>query len=151
MGVVKIPARNLIFQVQAADGVTWLQVGGLNELQIDPGANSAKQDVTTFDSAGAYEERIMQRGLMLTLSGFRLQDSATAAQDAGQARLDYLGLQVAEASLGAMRYRYGTTDTTWKVIGGTVDPSAVGGKVNDESSWGTKITRSGATTTASAP
>ena len=151
MGAVKIPARNLIFQVQAADGVTWLQVAGLQELQVDPGANNAKADVTTFDSAGAYEERIMQRGLMLTLSGFRIQDSLTASQDAGQARLDYLGVQVAEASLGAMRYRYGAQDTTWKQIGGTVDPSAVGGKVNDESTWGAKITRSGATTTTAAP
>lgn len=151
MAAVKIPARNLIFQVQAADGVTWLQVAGLTDLQVDPGANSAKADVTTFDSGGNYEERIMQRGVMITLGGFRIQDSVTAVQDAGQARLDYLGLQVGEASLGTMRFRYGAQDTTWKQIGATVDPSAVGGKTNDESAWGAKITRSGATTTTSAP
>lgn len=151
MAPVKIPARNLIFQVQAADGVTWLQIGGLTELQVDPSANSAKADVTTFDSGGNYEERIMQRGAMITLSGFRIQDSLTAVQDSGQARVDVLSVQTGENSLGSVRFRYGTADPTWKVWSCTVDPSAVGGKTNDESSWGAKITRSGATTTTSAP
>jgi hypothetical protein len=150
MAVVKIPARNIIFQIQAADGVTWLPIGGLTEVQIDPSANGAKADVTTFDSGGNYEERVTQRGLMMTLAGFILKDATTGTKDAGQARVDFLGVQTGEGSLGTARYRH-PMDVQWQNVSCTVDPSPIGGKFNDESVWGAKLTRSGATTLTSAP
>src|SRR6266571_9428525 len=100
MAVAKLPARNIIFQIQAADNVTWLSVGGLSDCQADPSANSATAETTTFDSGGSYEQRVMQRGAMITLAGLRLADTVTGALDAGQARLDFLGAQTGEASAG---------------------------------------------------
>jgi hypothetical protein len=151
MAVAKLPARAIIFQVQAADGVTWLAVGGLNDFQADPSANSATADTTTFDSGGNYEQRVMQRGAMITLAGLRLADTVTGTLDAGQARLDFLGVQTGEASAGTARFRFGAADPQWRVWTCTVDPSPLGGKNNDETSWGAKITRSGATTLTTAP
>lgn len=151
MAVAKLPARNIIFQVQAADGVTWLSVGGLNDFTADPSANSASADTTTFDSGGVYEGRVMQRGAMITIAGLRMADTVTAAQDAGQARLDTLGTLTGESSVGTIRFRYGTADPQWRVWTCTVESSAVGGKNNDESSWGAKISRTAATTLTSAP
>jgi hypothetical protein len=150
MAVVKIPARNIIFQVQAADGVTWLPVGGMTEVTVDPSANSATADTTTFDSGGVYEQRVMQRGAMITLAGFVLKDSITGVQDTGQTRVDFLAAQTGESSLGTVRFRH-PMDTQWKNWGATFEGSAFGGKNNDESSWGAKITRSGATTLTTAP
>lgn len=150
MAPVKIPARNIIFQVQAADGVTWLPVAGMTEVSVDPSANGATADTTTFDSGGVYEQRVMQRGAMITLAGFVHKDSVTGVQDTGQARVDFLATLTGEASLGSVRFRH-PMDTQWKVWGATVEGSAFGGKNNDESSWGAKITRSGATTLTTAP
>jgi hypothetical protein len=151
MAVAKLPARSIIFQVQAADGVTWLSVAGINDFSADPSANSATADTTTFDSAGNYEQRVMQRGAMITIAGLRIADTQTGVQDAGQARVDFLGVQTGEASLGSVRFRYGSADPQWKVWTATVDPSAVGGKNNDMATWGAKLTRTAATTLTSAP
>jgi predicted secreted protein len=150
MTAVKIPARNLILQVQAADGVTWLPVAGLTSVEVDPNAESAKVDVTSFDSAGSYEGRVMQRGSALTLAGWLIKDDTTGVQDAGQARIDTLGKAVGEASVGTVRFRH-PMDTQWKVWSCYVEPGKFGGKTNDESQWGATITRSGATTLTSAP
>lgn len=151
MAVAKLPARNIIFQAQAADGVTWLSVGGMNDFSADPSANSATADTTTFDSGGTYEQRVMQRGAMITMAGLRLADTITGALDAGQARLDTLGTLTGEASVGTVRFRYGSADPQWRVWTATVESSALGGKNNDETTWGAKITRSAATTFTSAP
>jgi hypothetical protein len=148
--LVKIPARNIIFQVQQTDGITWVPVGGLSEVQVDPSANSAKADTTTFDSAGNYEEQIMQRGATITLSGLLLKDNLTGEQDTGQARIDLLAAQTGAESIGMVRFRH-PMDTAWKVWNATFEPSAFGGKNNDESSWGAKINRSGASTSVDLP
>lgn len=151
MAAAKLPARSIIFQAQAADGVTWLSVSGINDFQADPSANSAVADTTTFDSAGNYEQRVMQRGAMITLAGLRVADTVTGALDAGQARVDFLGAQTGEASAGTARFRFGAADPQWRVWTCTVESSPLGGKNNDETSWGAKITRSAATTLTSAP
>lgn len=151
MAASKLPARSIIFQVQAADGATWLSVSGINDFQLDPSANSAVADTTTFDSGGSYEQRVMQRGAMITVAGLRVADTVTGALDAGQARVDFLGVQTGEASAGTVRARFGAADPTWKNWTCTVESSPLGGKNNDETSWGAKITRTAATTLTSAP
>lgn len=150
MTMVKIPARSIIVQVLAADAVTWLPISSLTEVSIDPSSDSAKADVTSFDSNGQYEVRMMQRGAAATLSGFLVKDDATGVQDTGQLRVVTLAKATGEASLGSLRFRH-PADTTWKVWAAVFEEQKFGGKTNDESAWGANVTRSGATTTTVAP
>lgn len=150
MTAVKIPARNIIVQVQAADGATWLPISSLTEVSIDPSANSSIADVTSFDSAGNYEARAMQRGKSADINGWLVKDDTTGVQDAGQARCVVLAEATGEASLGKLRFRH-PMDTQWKQWSAVFEEQKFGGKTNDESSWGVKVTRSGATTLTAAP
>jgi hypothetical protein len=117
---------------------------------VDPSANSSIADVTTFDSAGAYEARAMQRGKQMDLQGFLVKDDTTGVQDVGQARCVTLAEATGEGSLGKVRFRH-PADTQWKQWSAVFEEQKFGGKTNDESSWGCKVTRSGATVLTSAP
>ena len=150
MTMVKVPARSIIVQVLAADNVTWLPISSLSEVTIDPSADSAKADVTTFDSGGSYEVRMMQRGATMTLAGFLVKDDTLGTQDTGQARIVTLAKATGEASLGQIRRRF-PADNQWTVWTATFEEAKFGGKTNDESSWGATVTRSGAATFTSAP
>jgi hypothetical protein len=150
MTAVKIPARSIIVQVLAADNVTWLPISSLSEVTVDRSANAAVADVTTFDSNGSYEARAMQRGAQLDLSGYLVKDDTTGVQDTGQARCVTLAKATGEASLGQIRYRH-PADSLWQVWTAVFEEQKFGGKTNDESAWGMKVTRSGAATTATAP
>lgn len=150
MTATKIPARSIIVQVLAADGTTWLPISSLSEITIDPSADSAKVDTTTFDSNGNYEGRVMQRGASMTLAGFLVKDDTTGVQDTGQARVVTLAKGMAEASIGQIRRRF-PADSQWTVWTAFFEESKFGGKNNDESSWGATVTRSGAATFTSAP
>jgi len=150
MTAVKIPARSIIVQVLAADNLTWLPISSLTEVTIDPSSNASIADVTTFDSAGNYEARAMQRGKAMDINGFLIKDDVTGTQDAGQARCVTLAEATGEASVGKLRFRH-PQDTQWKNWGAVFEEQKTGGKNNDMSSWGVKVTRSGATTLTSAP
>lgn len=150
MTATKIPARSIIVQVLAADNVTWLPISSLSEVTIDPSAESAKADTTTFDSNGTYEGRIMQRGAAMVLAGLLVKDDTTGVQDTGQARVVNLAKGVAEASIGSIRFRH-PADNQWKNWTAYFEESKYGGKNNDESSWGANVTRSGPTTLTTAP
>lgn len=150
MTATKIPARSIIVQVLAADNVTWLPISSLSEVTIDPSAESAKADTTTFDSNGTYEGRIMQRGAAMVLAGLLVKDDTTGVQDTGQLRVVTLAKGVAEASIGSIRFRH-PADNQWKVWTAYFEESKFGGKNNDESSWGANVTRSGVTTLTTAP
>lgn len=151
MPAKKVPARKLIVQVQAADGVTWLPVGGINSASFNPSENEQKTETTTFDSGGNYEERKMQKGASVALEGLLLKDPVTGVQDAGQLRCEVLHDGLDESSVGSIRFRH-LMDTLWKVWAeATFTVGEQGGGNNDMVKWSCAITRSGASTTAAAP
>lgn len=150
MTLVKIPARSIIVQVAAADGITWLPISSLTSVDVDPSADSAKVDTTTFDSNGVAESRIMQRGASMEFNGFLAKDDTTGVQDTGQARVVTLAKGVAEASVGMIRFRH-PTSTQWSNWNAVFEEQKIGGKNNDESSWGAKVVRTGPTTLTAAP
>ncbi|MDT5016713.1 MAG: hypothetical protein QOD39_2873 [Mycobacterium sp.] len=148
----KVPARDLIFQVSdGAASPTWLGVAALKQFVLNPGEQEQATDITTYDSAGNYEELVMQRGASIKAEGSMHKDHLTGVQDTGQARCETLAAAVAYASQGAVRFRY-PADTTWKVW-----PTATfrlgdqGGDNNAVTTWSVTIMRSGASTTAAAP
>jgi hypothetical protein len=147
----KVNARDLLCQVAAADGITWLDINGLNSAKLNPGENEETADTTTFSSAGMAEQEIMQRGATVELEGMLLKDDVTGAQDPGQLRCEVLAAQVASASLGKFRFRH-PMDTVWKVWPqATFSLGEEGGDNNAKTSWSITITRSGASTTVAAP
>lgn len=149
----KIPARDIIVQVQAADNVTWLGIGGLNSVKVNPGAQEKATDTTTYDSAGQYEEVKLQRGASMKLDGLMLKDNLTGVQNAGQLRCEVLGgsAAVGYASLGAVRFRH-PADAVWRVWAqATFSLAEQGGGNNDVTTWSVTVMRSGATTTVTAP
>jgi hypothetical protein len=142
---VKIPARDMILEVELADAVTYQTVGALNTITVNKGENEETEDVTTYDSDGAYEERVMQRGASLTLAGFMHKDNQTGAQDPGQARIEELSDKTLEESIGKVRFRH-PTDTEWTVWNATFRLTEQGGPQNANTTWGATIRRSGKST-----
>lgn len=146
MTQTRIPARDIVLEVRLADGTTWSAIGGLNTVTINKGENEEVEDVTEYDSDGSYEERVMQRGASLTLSGFMHRDSATAVQDTGQARVEALSLLTGDASIGYYRFRY-PLETNWTQWTATSRLSENGGGQNANVTWGATVRRSGPSST----
>ncbi len=148
----KVPARDLILQVSdGAASPTWLGIAALNKITVNPGEQEQAVDITTFDSAGQYEEVKLQRGASLKPEGFLHKDHLTGAQDPGQARCETLATAVGYASQGSIRFRH-PADTVWKVWNtATFSLAEQGGGNNDMTSWSVSIMRSGASTTTAAP
>lgn len=150
MAPVKIPVRDIIFEV--SDGAAtpvWTEVGGLTSFTFNPGENEETSDNTTFDSEGAYEQYVMQRGAVIELEGKLLSDPADDARDPGQEQIEENagGDKVGIASLGKVRFRRPGA-TSWKVWSCTFTLGEQGGETNDTSGWAATITRSGKSTTA---
>jgi hypothetical protein len=150
MVLVQVPARDMIVQILADDATTWVAVGGLKNIKLDPSANGEMEETTTYGSAGAYEEVPMQRGALIELEGAYLEDNITGAQDTGQALCETRGTAVGYAGVGKVRFRHplATTWRVWTTPGATFELSDQGGGNNNMISWGAKIRRSGVTTTA---
>ncbi|MFF4989627.1 phage tail tube protein [Streptosporangium saharense] len=145
----KINARDIIFEVSdGAVSPAWLPVKGLTGVNVNPGENEESVETTDFDSQGAYEQEILQRGASLELEGFLLKDDTTGAQDPGQARVEEMGGEDALGadSLGQVRFRH-PMDDEWKVWTCTFSLAEQGGGNNDKSSWGATVTRSGRSST----
>lgn len=148
MTLVQIDARDLIVQVRAADGVTWLGIKGLTDMVPKPGEGEEKTDTTVAEDGGKKSNQVMQRGYSLELSGYKYLDHLTGAPDPGQARCEELAEQVGYLSWGAVRFRH-PTQSTWKVWEtATFSMGDGGGGVNAKSAWSCTIERSGASTTA---
>lgn len=139
--------RDMVIQVQAADGVTWLAVAGRNNITINPSENEEVTETTDMDSDGDYEGVPTQRGASLEIEGYLMADHITDAADPGQARCMELADAKGYAGLGALRFRR-PAGTSWKVwpeaIFSTGEQS---GGNNDVISWSCTVTRSGASTT----
>lgn len=147
MANTKINARDLITQVESSTPGTWLGIGGLNEIVPNFSENEETADTTTYESAGEYEQEIMQRGASMSLKGFVLLDNVSGAQDAGQARCETLATLKGAASVGKIRFRH-PLSTTWKIWNGTFSIAEQGGGNNAKTPWNCNVVRSGASTTA---
>ncbi|HZM83825.1 MAG TPA: hypothetical protein VFC19_49535 [Candidatus Limnocylindrales bacterium] len=144
----KIPARDIIVQVETSTPGTWVAIGGLTSVTPNPSENEETADATTYESVGQYEQLVMQRGAAMELEGFLLKDHVSGAQDTGQARCETIATGIGYTSLGSIRFRH-PADTLWKVWAtATFSVGEQGGGNNDLTSWSATITRSGASTTA---
>jgi len=148
MATKKISARGFIFQ--AASGASWVGIAGLKTFTVNYGDHDVHVDATDFDSAGQYEEVVLQRGASLKLEGTRRRDPATGLADAGQAVLDTLAQGLSDSSIGQIRFRY-STEVQWRVWNVTAKATEEGGGTNELGKWGMELARTGAETTTSAP
>lgn len=148
MAPVKIPVRDIIIEV--SDGAAtpvWTEIGGLTSFVVNPGENEEAEDNTTFDSEGAYEQYVMQRGAVIELEGKLLSDPADDTRDPGQevvednAGEDKVGID----SIGQIRFRRPGA-TQWKRWNCTTSVGEQGGETNNTNSWAATFTRSGKST-----
>jgi len=144
----RINARDIIVQVEDDTPETWLTVERLQSVTFNPGENEETVDVTDFDSGGAYEQEIMQRGASMTLEGLVIKDDATGALPPGRARIEEMAGEdkLGSDSLGRIRFRH-PMDTTWRVWTCTFTLGEQGGGTNEKTTWSATITKSGRTTT----
>ncbi|MBF8191657.1 hypothetical protein ITP53_39385 [Nonomuraea sp. K274] len=145
---VKIPARDIILEVETSTDDTFVRVENLASVTVNPASNEESADLTDFDSQGAYEQWIMQRGASLALAGQELKDDTTGALQPGRARVEALAGEdaLAAASHGRIRFRH-PMDTEWRIWTATFSLGERGGGTNDPSAWAATITKSGLTTT----
>lgn len=141
-------ARTMIFNVLAADLATYIEVGGINSVKINPGENEESADITTFVSEGQYESLITQRGASMTLEGLFYLDEITGVRDTGQLRCETLAAAIGTAGQAGVRFRY-PQQTSWKVwAAANFSLGEQGGGNNDVSAFAVTVSRSGASTTA---
>lgn len=149
MANIKINARDMLVQISDGAGTpAWLDIEGLTTVTPKPGENEETVDTTTFASAGAYEQEIMQRGASMELEGFKIVDSTDGTAADGQARVEAAAKLLGSASLIDFRFRHVTEATNWRVWKATVSVGDQGGGNNDKIGWSATITRSGLETTA---
>ena len=144
----KINARDIIFQVEDSTPGEWLRVERLTNVNVNPGENEEVAETGDYDSEGAYEQEIMQRGASLELEGMLMKDDLTGALPPGRARVEEMCGEdkVGYDSLGRVRFRH-PMDSVWKVWSCTFSLGEQGGETNDKTSWGATITKSGLSTT----
>lgn len=150
MATNKIEARGYIFQVPIGSGPTWTGVKGLTTFTPNPGDKVQQVETTDFDSAGQYEETVLQRGGSIKLEGWRRIDPTTGLADPGQGYLDALAQGLIDTSVGQIRFRH-RTETQWRVWNVTAKASELGGGTNDMGKWGMELTRTGAEIPVAAP
>jgi hypothetical protein len=146
MATTKIPARDFTIEIDSAYPGTpaWTPIGGLNSLTPSPSTNRA--DVTDFDSNGAAEHLVMERGLEFTIAGHHLEDALTGDRDPGQVAVETLARAVGLAALGSFRVTSpgGNVDSFLA----SAEVTTAGGGHNDPAAWSAKLTISGSVTHA---
>jgi hypothetical protein len=144
-----IDARGWIFEVRdlEAETETWLPIAGLQTFNVNPGENEEVAETAAFESEGAYEEDVMQRGASLSLEGQYRVDRTTGTQDPGQAYIDNVWANaVGIDSHNPVRWRH-KSQTTWVVWDATMTPGERGGGTNEKTTWAATIRRNGWPTT----
>ncbi|MGS2641679.1 phage tail tube protein [Streptosporangium sp. G12] len=144
----KINARDFVVEVESNTPDTFLAIENLANVTVNLGENEEVVDTTDYDSNGAYEQEIMQRGATLELEGMLKKDHSTGATPPGRARVEEMAGEdkVGYDSLGRIRFRH-RVDTEWRIWTCTFSLGEQGGATNDKSAWSATITKSGPTTT----
>lgn len=143
-----IDARDWRFEVEDVDAgtETWLPVENLLSWTVNPGENREVAATVDFDSAGYYEEDVMQVGATLSLTGQYSHEGGTRSP--GQAYIDDVwAYRLGEDSRGRIRFRH-VSQTNWTVWEATVTPGERGGETNAKTSWAASFTRCGRPTIA---
>lgn len=145
----RINARDIIVEIESSTPDSWLPIERLQNVVVNFGENEETADVTDYESDGAYEQEIMQRGASMTLEGLALEDDSTGALPPGRGRVEEMAGEdkVGSDSLGRVRFR-SPRSQTWRIWTCTVSLGEQGGATNDKVSWSATITKSGKTTTA---
>jgi hypothetical protein len=146
----KINARDIVLEISdGASSPTWLDVERLSSVTINYGENKEVVETVDYDSLGAYEEEVMQRGASMALEGMAMMDHLTGALPPGRARVEAMAGESALGvdSVAQIRFRY-PTSTLWKIWSCTVELGEQGGEPNDKVSWSATLTKTGLTTTA---
>lgn len=137
----KFLARDLLIEVlDPASGGGYVEIKGVESLTHSPSSTLA--NTTDFASAGRMESLMAERGDEVTLSGFRMEDTATGDRDPGQEIVEALGNEISVASLGT--FRITTPGGVTYTFSANVEGTLFGGGHNDPSAWGGKLTVSGA-------
>lgn len=145
----KINARDIVLEVEDSTADTWLRIENLSSVTINRGENEEAADTTDFDSEGAYEQEIMQRGASMALAGQELRDDSTGALKPGRARVEAMAGEdkLGSDSLGRVRFRHPSA-TSWRIWTCTFSVGETGGETNAKSAWAATITKSGLSSTA---
>ncbi|MFB4294792.1 phage tail tube protein [Nonomuraea sp. ATR24] len=145
----RINARDIIVQVEDSTPDSWLAIENLASATFNRGENEETADTTDFESEGAYEQEVMQRGASMSLAGQELRDDTTGELQPGRARVEEMAGEdkVGAASLGRIRFRH-PTQTVWRIWKCTFSLGENGGDTNAKSGWAATITKSGLSSTA---
>lgn len=153
MALRKRLARGFVVEIESAVANTWVQIGGLRNIDVGSSKNDA--DTTDFNSNGNEEHVPASRGKSLTIEAIFMEHDAVQAgppavaigdRDPGQARCEVLDALVGDAGLANVRYK--TPSLKTKTFLASVDVSGPGGGNNDPAAWRCAFTRSGATTSS---
>lgn len=146
MAVTKIPARDFTIEIDSnyPAAPAFIPIGGLNSLTPSP--STTRADTSGFDSNGAAEHMVMERGLEFTISGHHHEDALTGDRDAGQLEVELLARAVGLAATGSFRVTSpgGNVDSFLA----SAEVTTAGGGHNDPAAWSAKITITGAVTHA---
>lgn len=156
MPVTKVLSRSMKFFISTGAGTdtiagtaddTWTQIKGLNSSSHSDASSDA--DTTGFDSDGANEHMVAERGESWTLAGHKLIDSATGDLDPGQEAVEDLATEVGPDSLGFFKIEYpGGATEIFKASAKVTKP---GGGHNDTATWQAVLRVSGVPTFTPAP
>lgn len=135
MPKTKFLARDITFEVQDDDGLTWLAIGGLQSVTHSPSSSDA--DTTDFDSNGHERHLKAQRGDSFALAGQAIEDVATGDRDAGQARVEALALLVGLGGMGT--FRVTSPGGNVKTFDGSAEVTLPGGGTNDAATWAANV------------
>lgn len=145
MAPTKILARDWVFEFNTGtDAVpTWVEIKGINSFSVDNSKNDA--DTTDFDSGGWAEHLVASRGMVVTLEGFRLEDSSDGTRDPGQEAVEGLADNIGPSSVGSFRIYYDLSNKG-KSFKATANVTGPGGGNDDAAAWAVELTVTGAPT-----
>jgi hypothetical protein len=124
-------ARNTVLQILAGDGLTWVQLEGIQTLSVDPSTGEVVQDKTTYGNGGHDAGIKTQIGTSAEVGYLRLVDDITGARAPGQARVETLSQLTGSAGFAQVRLRE-LSDTFWSYWSETlVTAGASTGATND--------------------
>lgn len=137
----KVLARGWMFEINTGTVAVpaWVQIKGINSHSWSPTKNDA--DTTTYESEGSTEHLPASRGMSITFSGFRLEDPADGARDAGQAAVEAAARLIDVAGLKQLRVT--SPGGLESIASGSWDVNPGGGGNDDPSAWSATFKASG--------
>lgn len=140
MPATKVNAENWTFQI-GDDPEDLTVIKGVETFSDTE--NTTRADTADFDSEGVEENRVIRRGLTVTINGNWLEDEATGELDPGQALVVAATREVGTAAEKTIRVT--SPGGAWEQYRATLSKSKDGDK-NDVTKFSYEIVRTGAST-----